>query len=168
MAGISKITIFFALFIIVSASFMRQLSDFLKVNIGTTGFVISIGLILIGAGLAFFIFTVKHNPGWLRLIGVLGLLTAGLILVWQISIPIERIHLLEYGILGLLTTRDLGRKAKTARGIILAGIFVTIIGCFDESFQAILPYRVFDLRDIGFNSLGGVWGIALYLLSHSL
>ena len=71
---------------------------------------------------------------------------------------------MEYGVLGWLAGKDLISKQKMLRGIILTCIFIAFIGILDEGFQAILPYRVFDLRDIGFNILGGVWGTVLYLL----
>jgi glycopeptide antibiotics resistance protein len=145
---------------------MRQLSDFLKTHIGEAGFILTIGLILAGAGLAFFIFTIRHNPGLIKGTGIILLLITGLVLAWQIRIPVERIHILEYGVLGWFAGRDLIRKDTKVRGIILASIFTVIIGTFDELFQLILPYRFFDLRDIGFNTLGGAWGIVLYLLSH--
>jgi VanZ family protein len=92
------------------------------------------------------------------------MLIGGSIFVWQMKIPIERIHILEYGILGWFAGRDLVGKEKKIWGILLALIFVGLIGVLDEVFQAILPYRYFDLRDVGFNELGGVWGVVMYLL----
>ena len=92
-------------------------------------------------------------------------LTIGMVLAWQIKIPEERIHILEYAILGWFAGRDLIKTNKKIKGAILACIFCTIVGILDEIFQAILPYRVYDLRDIVFNSLGGAWGLILYLLS---
>lgn len=92
-------------------------------------------------------------------------LTIGMVLAWQIKIPEEKIHILEYAILGWFAGRDLIKTNKKIKGAILACIFCTIVGILDEIFQAILPYRVYDLRDIVFNSLGGAWGVILYLLS---
>ena len=167
MKHISKTTIFIGLFIIVSASFARQLMGLLKAHIGETGFIILIGLILAVTGLALFVFTIRNNPGLIRIAAVMLILIVGLILAWQMRIPEEKIHILEYGVLGWFAARDLISTQKRIRGIILACIFSTFIGISDEVFQAILPYRVFDFRDIGFNSLGGMWGIILYLLGKS-
>ena len=161
---ISKTTIYIGLFIIVSASFMSQLLDFIRAHIGEFSLTILIGLILIGTGLAFLIFTIRENPDLIRVSATILILIVGLVLAWQIRLLAERIHILEYGILGWFAGRDLIKREKRVRGIILAGIFSALIGVFDEAFQAILPYRFFDLRDIGFNTLGGVWGVILYLL----
>lgn len=163
MRRISKVTIFIGLFIVVSALFMRQLSDFLKVRIGEVGFIILIGLILAGAGLAFLVFTVRNYPGLVRSSVILVMLIGGLSFAWQLKIPLERIHIVEYGVLGWFAGRDLARREKKIKGVVLACIFVALVGVLDEAFQAVLPYRYFDLRDIGFNGLGGAWGIALYL-----
>ena len=111
------------------------------------------------------IWTLRAKPGLIRTLGVIVVLVIGLSLAWQIKIIAERIHLLEYGVLGWFVSRDLIRgRSKKLKDIILAGLFATVVGIIDEGFQAILPYRFFDIRDILFNSLGGIWGIILYLL----
>jgi hypothetical protein len=143
---------------------MRQLMDFLEIRIGEVGLIIVIGLILAGSGLAFLVFTIRNNPGLVRTLAISVMLISGLAFAWQLKIPVERIHILEYGILGWFAGRDLVKKEKKIWGILLALIFVAFFGVLDEAFQAILPYRFFDLRDIGFNELGGVCGIVLYLL----
>jgi len=86
-------------------------------------------------------------------------------LAWQIKIPEEKIHLLEFAVLGWFASRDLIATNKKTKGIILALLFTITIGILDEVFQGILPYRYFQWCDIGFNSAGGLWGIGLYLLS---
>jgi len=163
--NLSPLTIFIGLFIIISAAFMRQLMDFTKGYTGEKGFIILIGLILLIGGLGFLIWTLRAKPGLIRTLGVIVVLVIGLSLAWQIKIIAERIHLLEYGVLGWFVSRDLIRgRSKKLKDIILAGLFATVVGIIDEGFQAILPYRFFDIRDILFNSLGGIWGIILYLL----
>lgn len=164
MKRISKTTIFIGLFIIVSASFIRQLADFLKAHLGEVGFIILIGLILAGMGLAFLIFIIRNSPGLIRSLMVVLILIVGLALAWQIRIPVERIHIVEYGLLGWFSGRDLIERNRKIKGMILVCIFTAIVGVIDEVFQAILPYRYYDLRDIGFNSLGGLWGLVLYSL----
>ena len=143
---------------------MRQLVDFIKAHIGEAGFIILIGLVLSGAGLAFLIFTISNRPGLINTLMIALILIVGLALAWQIRIPAERIHILEYGVVGWFAGRDLIRKEKIIKGAILACIFSTMIGVIDEAFQAILPYRFCNLLDIGANSLGGAWGVILYLL----
>ena len=80
------------------------------------------------------------------------------------KIPVEQIHIFEYAVLGWFATRDLIKVNKKIKGIILACLFTIIVGILDEAFQAVLPYRYYEIRDIVFNILGGTWGIILYLL----
>ena len=137
--------------------------ELVKAHIGEAGFIILIGLILASTGLAFLIFTIRNHAGWVKTCVLILILIAGLALAWQMRIPVERIHILEYGVLGWFAGRDLIIKNRKIRGVILVCILVAVVGILDEAFQAILPYRYFDLRDIGFNSLGGAWGVILYL-----
>ncbi len=162
---ISKITIFFSLFIIFSSLFTRQLMEGFTGCYGEETFVILIGLILILAGLAFLFFFLKDTPGLKKNLLLLVLLITGLGLAWQMKLPQERIHILEFGLLGWFASRDLITKNKKGTyGVGFAWLFVLTIGFFDELFQLFLPYRFWDLRDIMFNSLGGLWGIGLYYL----
>ncbi|MEA3369341.1 MAG: VanZ family protein [Candidatus Ratteibacteria bacterium] len=165
---ISKATVIIGIFIIVSAAFMRQLMEFFKAYFGERAFVALIGLILIMAGLAFVICIFKRNPGPFKISAMVMLLIAGMALAWQIELPVERIHILEYGLLGWFTGRDLMGKTKKKRGFIFAWVLTVMVGILDEGFQRILPYRVWDVRDILFNSLGGLWGISLYWLKAGL
>jgi len=138
--------------------------DFIKTHIGERGFIVLIGLILIVCGLAFLVFIIRSSPNFIRTL-VLGIvLIAGLALAWQMKIPEEKIHILEFAVLGWFAGKDLVERNRKIRGIILACMFTVTVGVLDEVFQAILPYRFWDVRDIGFNSLGGVWGVILYLL----
>ncbi len=138
--------------------------SFLKAHIGEAGFMILIGLILAAVGLALLIFEIRNKPGLIKSLAIMLILIGGLTLAWQIRIPEERIHILEYGVLGWFAGRDLIRRNRRIRGIALVCMFAVTVGILDELFQAVLPYRVFDLRDIVFNSLGGGLGAVIYLL----
>jgi len=138
--------------------------DFIRSGIGERGFIILIWLILAVSGLVFLICTIINYPGLIRVLIVVLLLIVGLLFIWCIKIPEEKIHILEYGFLGWLAARDLIAKDRKIKGVILACALTLLFGVLDEVFQAALPYRYFDLRDIGLNSLGGIWGIVLYLL----
>lgn len=143
---------------------MRQVSDFMRLRLGEQRFIALVGIVLIISGLFFLLFALKHRPNFINILVFTLVLIVGLALCWRIKIPIERVHILEYGILGWLAGRDLFGKKGNVRGIIFACAFAAFIGILDEAFQAILPYRYFDVRDIVFNGLGGVWGVSLYWL----
>ena len=161
---LSKLSIILGLFIIISASFMRQLMDYVRYYIGNSGVNVLLGFIIGAAALTFLIFIIKTSPDQITTLVIIILLTIGFFLVWQIKIPEERIHILEYSILGWLVSRDIIGKNKTISNIIYVLLFIVMIGILDEGFQRILPYRYFECRDILLNSFGGIWGINLYLL----
>lgn len=56
-----------AVYIVASTSLAGQLLNFLRVLIGEIGLVILIGLILIGIGLAFLIFTIRNQSNLINL-----------------------------------------------------------------------------------------------------
>ena len=81
----------------------------------------------------------------------------------RMAIPEERSHLIEYGIVALLIYEALSERASQGRHVprtaLLAIAVTTVIGVIDECIQAVLPSRVFDIRDILFNFLAGVMAI---------
>lgn len=46
----------------------------------------------------------------------------------------------------------------------LAVAVTALLGWLDESIQMILPDRVYDIRDVGFNALAGLMAIAATLI----
>lgn len=162
---ISKLTVGLSLAIIISASFNRQLMDFVQRDIGKTGFVILVESILLISGLGGLVFIFKKVSGFIKRLTVVILLTIGsFLLFYYIKIPEEKMHILEYAFLGWLAAKDLVKREKAGKRIILALLFCAAVGILDELFQAILPYRFFQTKDIAYNWIGGAGGITLYLL----
>ncbi len=161
---ISKPTFFLGLFIIISASFLRQVMDFIKAAVGEGGFILLIGAAGTVFLISFLILTIRKRPGFLKFSISIAVLIIGIWLTWQLKIPEEKIHLLEFAVLGWLAGRDSIKADKKAKGIAFALAFTLMVGILDEVFQGILPYRYFQWSDIAFNSAGGLWGIILYLL----
>ena len=71
--------------------------------------------------------------------------------------PDERIHIFQYGLLGFLIILD-RRKWPFKKALSMALCFVFLTACLDELFQAFLPNRIGDIRDVGFGLIGGTWG----------
>ncbi|NQU94849.1 MAG: VanZ family protein [Candidatus Omnitrophica bacterium] len=74
----------------------------------------------------------------------------------------ERLHVIEYGLLGYLALRDF--SGKGLRGTISdcikpALLFVLWVSMLDEGFQWILPYRTGDIRDVITNMASGFLGV---------
>ncbi len=87
------------------------------------------------------------------LLASFGLLFYG----WHLSRPEEKVHLVEYALLGLLWERSF----TGPKGLWLAFFLVTVSGILDEVIQYFLPNRVFDPRDIVMNVTSGVFGVCL-------
>ncbi len=87
---------------------------------------------------------------------------------WAISlwrVPEEAIHLLEYGVLGVLLYRALKPRVPDMTIYLSAALLGILVGTVDEVIQWITPRRFFDFRDIFLNSgscalaLAAVWRI---------
>jgi len=79
----------------------------------------------------------------------------GYFLRGMIEIPIEAIHFLEYGFLGILVFIALKQHIENALVFFIGACLITLIGTGDEFIQWLLPNRNWDFRDIGFNALSG-------------
>ena len=99
----------------------------------------------------------RRRPRGLEIAVGIGVLAAYLLVFVRMAIPEERTHLIEYGILALFIhealkeRRDQGGRVPAPGW--LAVLLAATIGVLDELVQAVLPNRVFDVRDIGFNCL---------------
>lgn len=65
--------------------------------------------------------------------------------------PVEKIHLVEYGILGLLTFKALKNSIKDLTVYILSFVITFYVGMFDEVIQWIVPNRVGTIEDVWLN-----------------
>ena len=77
----------------------------------------------------------------------------------SLDVWVERIHFIEYAVLGILISRAV--NVINLQGIIYTGFLVTLIGAVDEIIQWFLPNRVGDMRDVFMNSVGGLSGLWL-------
>ncbi len=101
----------------------------------------------------------KHEI-WVAL-GIVA--TYGMLMVRLFITPEERTHLFEYGIVATLIHQALLERQRNRNSVfapVLFAILVTaLLGWLDEGIQAILPNRVYDIRDVGFNALAGLMAV---------
>jgi hypothetical protein len=71
------------------------------------------------------------------------------------EIPEEAVHVLEYGVLGLLVYRALTHRVRDYSIYILGSLIVGMIGILDEYIQWVVPSRYYELRDISINFCAG-------------
>ena len=115
----------------------------------------------------------RRRPGW-RVWLVLGGIGAGyLVLLSRLELPEERLHFLEYGLVGGLVFTALVERQRNAGtgsaerpfgrdlvGPAVGAVLITgVAGWIDEGIQEILPNRFYDLRDVAMNAAGGAMAV---------
>lgn len=86
-------------------------------------------------------------------LSVVGTFYAGYI--WQLrNSPVEALHFVEYGVLGILAFRALSQRIPDPSVYVGAALVGGGVGILDEAIQWATPQRVWDLRDMGFNLMG--------------
>lgn len=124
-----------------------------------------LGMFLLAAAIA--LQWVKRRPGQAEIWVALGI-TGTYLMAWiRIRSWEERTHLFEYGLVAVLIfqalneRRSQGRRVPVPAG--LAVVVTTLLGLLDEGIQAMLPDRIYDMRDVGFNALAGLMATAASL-----
>ena len=149
----------YILFIYVSLpffpAFIKVLRSFIsKELLNILSLVVSVLFFLL---LSLWIYKKKYKANhFLLIISPLLLLTY---LSLSLDVWVERIHFIEYAVLGLLISRAV--NLRTLHGIIATCCLIILIGVVDEIIQWFLPNRVGDMRDVIMNSVGGLSGLWL-------
>lgn len=162
---LSKITLGLGIYIVISASFMLQVNNWLSSLLGKPFMKNSLNLSFLVLFVLSLAYTLRKKAGLLNICLVSFLfILAYLFSAWQPYFS-EKTHVLTYGLLGYLAAKDLfgTNKKFLLKSMALALFFVSIISAIDELFQGILPYRVRDIRDFVTNTVGGMFGISLWL-----
>ena len=162
---LSKISIFFGLWIVISAAFMLQVLQSFWTFVGPVfaGLYTKILLLIMGLAVTSFLI-LRKELSVIRLAGVSMAIAAAFLVAWQMNIIAEKIHIIEYALFGWLVTKDLLKVNSVFKAALLASLVCILLGGLDEAFQAVLPYRVFAWSDIQYNAFGGIVGVVLYLL----
>ncbi len=132
---------------------------------GLVGAAFWLGLFLVGAAVV--VQGLRRRPGGAEIGVALGVAGAYLLAFLRMTIPSERSHLIEYSVLALFIHEALVERAENGRRVpapaLLALAMTVLLGWLDEGVQALLPDRVYDLRDVGFNALAGLMAITAKL-----
>ena len=119
-------------------------------------------LFLLFAGIGCFILLLRHiyrtQGGFtlstaLRLVGFLGLYLCCMFL--STDLTVDRIHFVEYGILGLLCFHAVNPGHGQVRRAAYAMVAVFAIGFLDETVQGLLASRYYALRDVVIDLMAG-------------
>lgn len=163
----SKTTYIYGFFLILAASFLQQVLTFLNKIFGENNIKTIFYLICL-VGVCFLFFQVLKNHLGFKyiLIIVTTIIFSGFLISIQPFFG-EKTHVILYGILGYIAIQDIYKKnIGTFRALLYTGYFTFFISFLDETFQAILPYRVGEIRDVLTNMLSIGTGILLYCGLH--
>ncbi len=131
---------------------------YIDIDAGRNSVVYSVGLILllIFIGLLVYLIRTRASHSFYNYTALIVIMVIyGYFLKGMLEIPIEAIHFLEYGFLGVLVYRAFRHHIDDRLIFFTGTALITLIGMGDEFFQWLLPNRSWDFRDIGFNSLSG-------------
>ncbi|MEQ8331510.1 MAG: VanZ family protein [Longimicrobiales bacterium] len=107
----------------------------------------------------------RRRPGGREVWVALGVTAVFGMVVVRLGVgPEERTHLFEYGLVGVLVHQALEERRGNGAAVpvppLLAVGLTAALGWIDEGIQALLPDRVYDLRDVGVNALAGCMAVA--------
>jgi hypothetical protein len=161
---LSKLTIGFGVYLVVSAAFASLVWRFIEKIIGKGNAQI-LGIIFLSAFAIFALaYIIKSRLSILKRLINSVIIFLAFLFAWQQPFFTEKFHVALYGFLGWLTTRDLNKDRISLKNILLALLFASLIGVLDEGFQKLLPYRVCEIRDVLTNIVSVAFGIALFLI----
>ena len=160
---VSWLTAVFSIYFVISSSFMRYVYNYLFMLINKNSLILTI-IILIGFIIAFIvilIYLVKQKK-LLRIIP--AAVVVGLIILYSFTLDIiaERIHLIQFGLVGFLISLD-NLKENKPENYFFVLLWCFILASLDEIFQYFLPSRVGDIRDVWTGFFGSIIGAFLYL-----
>lgn len=155
------------LVIMATLPFARAIRDALKDVVGDGIFIVAVVIAIIAsAGLAVAHLGRTNSLKSANVFWLIVVFATILTLSARVQYPIEAVHFVQYGVLGLLAYGAFAHRIYDLGVYAAAMLFCAIIGIVDETIQWALPDRVWDIRDIGFNAMAGClaqFGVALGL-----
>lgn len=77
----------------------------------------------------------------------------------RVEFMVEKIHFLEYSLLSVVAFKAFAVDVKRALIYLYTFLLVSAVGVGDELVQYVLPNRVFEIKDILLNWIGGGLGL---------
>ncbi len=132
----------------------RYLNNYIAISIYSKILIISLMILL-----PFMIDSLRKFPRtWLyRSISILLLLVAYVILINRLVVsPVEKMHFLEYGLLSIIAFSIFSPHVPLLYKTMITLMICYLVGIIDEFYQALLPDRYGELRDIWINMVASV------------
>lgn len=110
-------------------------------------------LLVLAAAVAF---GLTQRAGNTETFVAVGVAAVYVLVFTRLTSPVERSHLIEYGVVAVLTYAALTERRRNGGRVpapaLLAALSAALVGLIDEVIQWFLPNRVFDPIDILFNA----------------
>ncbi len=158
---ISLIVAIFSASIWIFSLFARSLVDILRNSVGTPG--ISAILWLLATTVAIYLINKARKLGLKQILLLTIFLSLTALYLSTFRIIEERLHVIKFGTLAILICND-NHKLKIPYSLLSGFLLSSLVGAIDEIWQSFIPGRVGDLRDIGFNMIGALWGTLCWLM----
>ncbi|MBW1659676.1 MAG: VanZ family protein [Deltaproteobacteria bacterium] len=159
-----RFTYLYIAYLILSSAVARKGLEWLRGLIGAEK-VHVIPWVFLGVALCLVVLIIRRNRiSWPRILVVASTFVGIFLFLKGMRIPEERIHIFQYGLLGFLLVTS-NREKSWKQTFVMAFFVVLLVAGADEVFQAFLPDRVGEIRDVGFGCLGGIWGILIAALT---
>ncbi|RJO63671.1 MAG: VanZ family protein [Candidatus Omnitrophota bacterium] len=161
-----KISIGLGAYIVISAAFMQQVRNRLFALFGKAVMETSVQLSFALLALCIVLYALTKKAGVLRIISLCVLCWfAYLFSDWQPYFS-EKTHVVTYGLLGYCAAMEFlnAQHCLAWKRVVFALSFAALISGLDELFQAVLPYRVGDVRDFFTNIISALFGVCIFLL----
>lgn len=163
---LSKFTLTLGAYIIISAYFMQEVWTAWKAIIGINTLTLIFIFLCLWVFFAALHKNIRKGINIKKITLVCAICASGFVFAWKQPYMAEKAHILEYGVLAWLSIRDLSKSNRPLiKCVLYAFIFSLIISSLDEGFQKLLPWRIFEIRDIATNLISSVLGIALFCIS---
>ncbi|MGH7198184.1 MAG: VanZ family protein [Candidatus Omnitrophota bacterium] len=161
MRKLSKLTVGFGTYIVLSAFFMLQVRTELARVLGDEALFKLLQVFFLALVAFTLYYAYQKNLMHSHILAVIFVYFAAWTLAVNQPFFTEQTHVFTYGFLGYLAVRDLARaKVGALRRVVESLFFVTLVSLADELVQGILPYRFGDIRDVVTNILSGALGVA--------
>ncbi len=149
----------YVLAIYTTSGQMRDLSSLIRQFVGDAlNVLMTVGLTLILAGI---LLVFRHALSRRHILPLLPILLGYGFGLWWLTIPEERFHLLQYGLLCVLCNKTLSDQFQGLPRHGLVILLVTLAGIGDELIQWLRPNRVGDVRDVLINFVAALLAQAL-------
>jgi VanZ family protein len=135
--------------------FARPLVDFLRAR-GALRYTV-LGVFAIAA-LAVLWRVWRSRPGWREVVAVGAAAVLYALVVSRLERHEERLHFIEYGLFAGLVEAAFRERRPGWSGLLAIGVTLCA-GWLDEGIQALVPERVYDLRDVLFNTTAGILAV---------